>query len=272
VIAACVLAAPAARAQDDKQELKKKLLDEISKKLDEEMKRILDEMGKLIDEEIAKFRGRKPDAPPANPGGAPGFLGVQQDPDQPDEDDFKAWKVEGGARISVIEGGPAEKSGLKDGDVITEVEGTKVREWAELPESLKGRKAGEKVKVKIIRGKEAQEVTVTLGKRQERPADAPPAPPPANPPKAEGKPGRLGISPGDATGKGMAIDSVSAGTPAAEAGIKAGDVLTKLNDTAIWKESDLEAFMKKSKAGMKVEVTVLRAGEEKRFSVVLAER
>src|SRR6185503_10246815 len=93
MIAACVLAAPAARAQDDKQELKKKLLDEISKKLDEEMKRILDEMGKLIDEEIAKFRGRKPDAPPAAPGGAPGFLGVQADPDQPDEDDFKAWKV-----------------------------------------------------------------------------------------------------------------------------------------------------------------------------------
>ena len=31
MIAACVLAAPAARAQDDKQELKKKLLDEISK-------------------------------------------------------------------------------------------------------------------------------------------------------------------------------------------------------------------------------------------------
>src|SRR5687768_8444318 len=130
MIAACVLAAPAARAQDDKQELKKKLLEEISKKLDEEMKRILDEMSKLIDEEIAKFRGKKPaDAPPAAPAAAPGFLGVQPDSEQPEEDDFKAWKVEGGARVIPVEGGPAEKAGLKEGDVIIEVDGTKVREW-----------------------------------------------------------------------------------------------------------------------------------------------
>jgi S1-C subfamily serine protease len=143
---------------------------------------------------------------------------------------------------------------------------------AELPASLKSSKPGDKAKIKFIRGKEAKELTVTLGERPDAPAPPPPPRAPAEPPKPESRPGRLGISPGDATGKGMAIDSVSPDTPAAKAGIKAGDVLVKLDETPIWKESDLENFMKKARAGQKVDITILRAGEEKKYSVVLAER
>ncbi len=271
-VAMSVLAAAPARAQDDKQELKKKILDEIARKLDEEMKRILAEVEKIIDDEIARARGKKPPAAPPSAPARPGFLGVKPDPEQPEEDDFKAWKVEGGVRVIPIEGAPAAKAGLQEGDVIIEAEGTKIREWAELPESLKTRKPGDKVKIKFLRGKETKEVTVTLGTRPEAPPSDPdpePAPPPQKP---EGRPGRLGIVPGEATGKGMAIESVTPDLPAAKAGIKPGDVLAKLDDTPIWKESDLEAFMKKSKGGQKVEVTVLRGGEEKKFSVVLAEK
>jgi len=271
--AATLLFAAPARAQDNKEELKRKILDEISKKLDVEMKRILEEISKLIDDEFAKARGAKPSAPAAP--GKSGFLGVRSDPnDQPDADEFKAWGVDGGVRIMTVEGAPAEKAGLKDGDVITEVNGTKIKEMAELPASLKSSKPGDKATIKFFRGKEAKELTVTLGERPEAPA---PPPGPRDPAlddhkKSTERPGRLGISPGDATGKGMAIDSVSADTPAATAGIKAGDVLVKLDETPIWKESDLEAFMKKAKAGQKVEITILRGGEEKKFSVVLAER
>jgi S1-C subfamily serine protease len=271
MIAAFALAAAPARAQDDKQELKKRILEEIAKKLDEESKRILEEISKLIDEEIAKFRGQKPPAAeaPAAPAGQPGFLGVRPDQEQPDEEDFKAWNVEGGVRIELAEGGPAAAAGLKDGDVVIEADGKKVREWAELPAALRKFKPGEKVKIKVLRGKETKEITVTLGKRPEEPKSEP-APPPAEAPKVE-KTGRIGIKPGDATGKGMSIDSVAPDGPAANAGIQAGDVLAKLDATPIWKEADLEAFMKKTKPGQKVDVTVLRGGEEKKFSVVLGE-
>ena len=271
VIAASILTAAPARAQDDKQELKKKILDEIAKKLDEESKRILDEISKFIDDEIAKFRGRKPaDAPPA--AGVPsGFLGVQPDPEQPEPDDFKAWKVEGGVRVIPIEGAPAAMAGVKEGDVIIEADGKKVREWTELPESLKGKKPGDKVTLKVLRGKETKEITVTLGKRPEEPRAAAPPPPKAEPSKPVEKPGRIGITPGDPTGKGMAIEKVGAESAAGKAGIQAGDVLAKLDATPIWKESDLKAFMDKTKPGQKVEVTILRGGEEKKFSVVLSE-
>jgi S1-C subfamily serine protease len=266
--ATAVLAAPA-RAQDNREELKKKILSEIEKKLDAEMKRILEEVSKLIDEEFAKAKGRKP--APGTPSAGGAYLGIELDSEQPDGDDFKAWGVEGGVRIIPREGGPAAQSGLKDGDVIVELEGTKIREWPELPEALKTKKPGEKVKVKVLRGKETREITVTLGKRPEAPpGDAPPAP--VEPKPEAAKPGRLGIQPGEPTGKGLAVENVSPDAPAAKAGVKAGDILVKLDDTPIWKESDLEAFMKKSKAGQKVEVTVLRGTEEKKFSVVLAER
>ena len=271
VLAAFALAAAPARAQDDKQELKKKILDEIAKKLDEESKRILDEISKLIDEEIAKFRGKKPaDAPPAT--GAPaGFLGVQPDQEQPEEDDFKAWKVEGGVRIVPLDGGPAATAGVKEGDVIIESDGKKILEWTDLPDTLRGKKAGDKVTLKVLRGKETKEIAVTLGKRPEeaRPAAPPPA---AEPPKPVEKRGKLGITPSEPTGKGLAIEGVTPDSAAAKAGITAGDVLAKLDDTPIWKVSDLEAFMKKAKAGQKVEVTILRGGEEKKFSVVLTEK
>jgi serine protease Do len=265
-----VLASPA-RAQEDKEALKKKILDEIAKKLDEEMKRILDEVSKLIDDEIAKARGRKPAAPPPAAGGKPGFLGVSVDSEQPDAEDFKAWKVDGGVRITLVEGGAAEKAGLQDGDVIIEADGQKIREFPELQEFIRSRKAGETVRLKYLRGKESKEVSVTLAGRTE-PGPGPAAPPPGGGPGAEPPPGRIGIRPGNPSGKGMTIEGVSPNAPAEKAGIKGGDILTKLDDTPIWKESDLENFMKNAKAGQKVDVTVLRNGEEKKFTVVLIEK
>ena len=276
VAAAALFVAPApASAQDGNQELKKKLLDEISKKLDEEMKRILEEISKLIDDEIAKARGQKPSdrqmPPPAAPSGKTGFLGVQPDQEQPEAEDFEAWKVDGGIRINVMPGGPAEKSGLKDGDVIVAVASTKIIEWTDLQGAMRSRKPGDKVTIKVMRGKESKEIAVTLGERPEPqapPADDEPAPAPA--PKPEGpRAGRLGLQPGEATGKGLAIVDVSPDTPAQKAGIKAGDILVKLDDTAIWKVADLQAFMDKAKAGQKVVVTVLRDGQEKKFTTEL---
>lgn len=268
VAAACVAAATPARAQDDKEELKRKILQEIEKKLDEGIKKIMEEVSKFIDQELEKARGKKPSDAPPPAAGKRGFLGVEADPEQPEAADFKAWGIEGGVRINPIEGAPAAAAGLIEGDVIFEADGKKIREWAELPEAIGARKAGDKIKIKFMRGKEAKETTVTLGVRDEGGGGAPP-PPPAEPPPQMG---RIGITPGEPTGKGVAIDSVNPDLPAAKAGIKAGDILARLDDTPIWKESDLESFMKKTKPGQKVEATVLRGGEEKKFSVVLVGR
>lgn len=64
--------------------------------------------------------------------------------------------------IDVIQGGPADKSGLKSGDKIVEVDGTKLRGLSsdEVITKLKGH-VGTKVYLKIIRKKKPFEFTVT---------------------------------------------------------------------------------------------------------------
>ncbi len=62
----------------------------------------------------------------------------------------------------------AYKAGLRGGDTVTEVNGTKVDGFMHLIELLKDKKAGDKVKMTAIRGTETKELDITLGKWQLR--------------------------------------------------------------------------------------------------------
>jgi hypothetical protein len=76
--------------------------------------------------------------------------------------------LDGNKITSVLDGSPADKAGLKAGDVILEIDGAKTRTNQELTTELAKKSAGDAMKVKYSRdGKEAQ-TTVTLGKRPEQ--------------------------------------------------------------------------------------------------------
>jgi Do/DeqQ family serine protease len=60
----------------------------------------------------------------------------------------------------------AEDAKLQQGDVITEFEGKQVHKMSELQEAIAQRRPGDKVKIKFIRNKKNQEVTVTLRNSQ----------------------------------------------------------------------------------------------------------
>ena len=66
------------------------------------------------------------------------------------------------------------------------------------------------------------------------------------------------------------IDNVEPGTPAAEAGLKSGDVITKLNAKAVKDPSDLTRQVRSVKPGEKVEISFLRDGAEMTVSIALA--
>jgi serine protease Do len=70
--------------------------------------------------------------------------------------------------------------------------------------------------------------------------------------------------------KGALIDEAQPGTPAAEAGLKSGDVITKLNGQEIKDPADLTRHVGSLKPGEKVELSFLRDGTEKTVSVTLA--
>lgn len=63
--------------------------------------------------------------------------------------------------------------------------------------------------------------------------------------------------------------TVEAGSPAANAGIKVGDVVTKFNDLAISDPNQLTAAVREQAAGAKVKITILRNGQEQTLDVTL---
>ncbi|MFD6208454.1 S1C family serine protease [Peribacillus sp. NPDC060253] len=71
-----------------------------------------------------------------------------------------------GVMITSIESGSAaENGGLKQQDIIVEIDGTKINSAAELRKHLyTNKKIGDKVKVKVYRGTEEKTVTITLQK------------------------------------------------------------------------------------------------------------
>jgi len=81
-----------------------------------------------------------------------------------------AVKVDGAERSAalistVVNGGPAAKAGIKPGDAVIAVDGEAVNGGDSLIGQLRQRTVGTQVKLSVVRGGSAQEVTVTLGTR-----------------------------------------------------------------------------------------------------------
>ena len=73
------------------------------------------------------------------------------------------------------------------------------------------------------------------------------------------------VAPSDITGS----DPIIAGGPADKAGLKAGDIITKIDDTAIDQNNSLSSLINKHKVGDKVTLTILRGGKEQTITVTL---
>jgi S1-C subfamily serine protease len=69
--------------------------------------------------------------------------------------------------VEVTAGSPAEKAGLKAGDVILRADGKSLESADELSEMLQGKKKGDKVKLEILRDKKPQTFEVEVGEEKE---------------------------------------------------------------------------------------------------------
>lgn len=94
-----------------------------------------------------------------------GYLGIKVMTS--DEAAYEYYNIPRGAYIrEIVEGGPAEKAGLAEGDVIVSFDGTSISTAEELLDILDTYAAGETVKMKVMvrnsREYEEQEFTITL--------------------------------------------------------------------------------------------------------------
>jgi putative serine protease PepD len=86
--------------------------------------------------------------------------------------------------------------------------------------------------------------------------------------------GYLGVSMGDATGNqsGAVVQEVTPDSPAAQAGLQAGDVVVSIDGKAVQDRSELVAAIRGHKPGDKVTLVVNRGGNETTITATLTQR
>jgi membrane-associated protease RseP (regulator of RpoE activity) len=94
-----------------------------------------------------------------------GYMGITYKPLKPKE--AKKLGIEGGIRIVKLKkGGPADKAGFKEGDIITAIGRVKIKTGKDLHKALWRYGAGKRVRVKIIREGEKKKIKIRLGRRK----------------------------------------------------------------------------------------------------------
>jgi serine protease Do len=165
---------------------------------------------------------------------------------------------------------PAAKAGLKAGDVIVSVNGAEVQNPRDLARKIATVPIDTTVKLDIVRNGATQTVEATLAKMKNEPSQRVAS----GEPNAD-QPDRLGMTvapAADISGageQGLAILQVNAQGKAAEAGLKAGDVIVRAGDQKLGNVGDLNDAMAAASANGKSNVLVLvRRGEAQRYVAV----
>jgi serine protease Do len=175
----------------------------------------------------------------------------------------------------------AAAAGLERDDIITEINGEKIKSAAALMKTLEGKKAGEELDVKYLRNGEANRTTVTLkksnnifsfkGEDQEI--------------KWEGgekswnfnwiednQNSSMGVLLGGITDEGVKIEGIIKNSGAEEAGLESGDIITKIDGETVQSVAEIKAILKDKKAGDVVEVRYLRNETENTTNITLGSK
>lgn len=190
----------------------------------------------------------------------------------------------------VDEGSPAERAGLKENDVILEVNGKVIEDIDQFQDTIGNSSPGTKVKLTIWRKGAKQTVDATLDQRPDNLfflggpdfPDAPIPPMPAIPfgnnafPALPGNAPMVGFE-GETLNpqlagffgvkQGVLVRSVTPKTPAEHAGLKAGDVVTKVNGTPVMTPREITGLVRASRNRKSISFTVVRDRKEIRLNV-----
>lgn len=194
-----------------------------------------------------------------------GFLGIT--PQELDEDFQTSLGVREGVVVGDVQRGKAaDKGGLRRLDVVTSVDGQKVRTPDDLVASISNRKAGETVKMSIVRDGKPMTLNIVLGDRKEMNPEEngqgeEDSPAPKEDP-GDGKSINLEKSYGfnvealtpanrhhfgiDADRTGLVVTYVSPRSEAAEKGLTAGVVVTAVGAKEVQSLADFNAQVKKA--------------------------
>jgi len=208
-----------------------------------------------------------------------GYIGLV--PQDINEDLAKALKLSGTEGVlvgDVDRAGPADKGGIRRGDVIVEFDGKKVETSTQLRNMAAQANPGTPVKIGLLRDGKKVEVKVTLG---ERPKESAGSQAPQEPQAEAQTSQKLGLSVQTLTpdiaeqlgyqkDSGVIVTDVFSGSPAEEAGLQRGDLIKEVNRKEVRTVQDFEKEINDLKSGDVVALLV-RRGQNTFFTSIKAQ-
>jgi serine protease Do len=197
------------------------------------------------------------------------WLGVQIQPVTADIADSLGLKTAEGAIVDQPQAeSPAAKAGIATGDVITAINGAAVKDSRDLARKIGMMAPGTSVKLTLLHKGELKTMDLALGKmpnEQQAKADT------GSDTSAKGLP-RLGLTLAPANevagsgGQGVAVVSVDPNGPAAERGVKTGDVILDVGGKAVTNAADVRKALTDARAAGKHSVLMrVKTADATRF-------
>ena len=168
-----------------------------------------------------------------------------------------------GVEVSLVEpGGPAEKAGIKVGDIILKFNGTAIERSADLPRLVGATSIGSRAVVTLWRRGAQQDITVGIAALdEEKTAASKPVP---KTPKPDATPNAIGLHVADLSDEkrrelkanGVLVET-SEGV-AARAGVRSGDLILQINNVEVKDARQFNAIVTKLDAKKPVALLVRR--------------
>ncbi len=199
-----------------------------------------------------------------------GWLGVSIQELTPELAKSLALKEDKGALVAqVVPGGPAEKAGIEQGDVIVGFDGNEVSHSKDLPRIVASTPVGKAVTVKVLRNGKVMDREVKVGEMEEKGVEVS---------KGASSHKALGIAVQNLTPEiakelgvkkngGVVVTRVEPGSPAADAGIQTGDVIQEVNRKPVKNVEDFVQKVEKAKEKESV-LLLIQRGQNNLFAAV----
>lgn len=179
-------------------------------------------------------------------------------------------KAQGAVVRKVEAGGPADKAGIQDGDVILKFNGISVEKSSDLPRIVGATKPSSKASISVWRKGGARELSVIVGELESDKV----AQKSDKKSKKEQASNALGVYVSDLTdaqkketpgGGGVVIDNVEG--PAAQVGLRVGDIILSMNNVDVKDAKQFIAMLSKIDAKKPV-VVLVRRGDASQFVLI----